>query len=186
MTNTALSIQNELVELPDALQSSPPPTLSVQARQSFQEGITHLQSGEAAQAVAALSRCIEHAPDFTDAHVFLGMAHALTYNIYPAIDQLETAARLDEHSFAAHFLMAQLSFKLRTPQKGYDAAKRALHCVKTIEQRKMLTELLREERQREHNGIARPWFNKPFSLPVLLLFGSALAALIIAVVTHIH
>src|SRR5438552_11112315 len=186
MTNTALSIQEELVELPDALQSSPPPALSVQARESFREGITHLQSGEAAQAVAALSRCIEHAPDFTDAHVFLGMAQALTHNIYPAIDQLETAARLDEHSFAAHYLMAQLSFKLRTPKKGYAAAKLALPCVRTIEQRKMLTQLLSEERKREHHGIARPWFNKPFSLPVLLLFGSALAALILAVITHIH
>src|SRR5438552_7409175 len=181
MTNTALSIQEELVELPDALQSSPPPALSVQARESFREGITHLQSGEAAQAVAALSRCIEHAPDFNDAHVFLGMAQALTYNIYPAIDQLETAARLDEHSFAAHFLMAQLSFKLRTPQKGYDAAKCALKCVRTLEQRKMLTQLLREERERERNGIRRPWFNKPFSIPALLLFGSGFAALVIAV-----
>src|SRR5438034_7982127 len=186
MTNTALSIQEELVELPDALQSSPPLTLSVQARQSFQEGITHLQSGEAAQAVAALSRCIEHAPDFTDGHVFLGMAHALTYNIYPAIDQLEAAAKLDEHSFAAHFLMAQLSFKLRTPQKGYDAARRALPCVRTIEQRKMLTQLLSEERKREHTGIARPLLNKPFSLPVLLLVGSAVAAFIVAVIIHVH
>src|SRR6266516_1925330 len=113
MTNTALSIQNELVELPDALQSCPPPTLSVQARQSFQEGITHLQSGEAAQAVSALSRCIEHAPDFTYAHVFLGMSQALTYNIYPAIDPPETPARHDEHPYAAHFLMDKLRLKLR-------------------------------------------------------------------------
>src|SRR5438552_4753848 len=153
MANTALSTREKLIELPDALQSDPPPALSVQARQSFQEGITHLQSGEAAEAVAALSRCIECAPDFTDAHVFLGMAHALTYNIYPAMDQLETAARLDENSFAAHFMMAQLSFKLRTPQKGYEAAKRALQCVRTIEQRRMLTQLLSEERKREQNGI---------------------------------
>src|SRR2546430_16565292 len=80
MRNTALSTQ-KLIDLPDALQSGPPPALSVQARKSFQEGITQLQSGEAEQAVAALSQCVEYAPDFVDAHVFLGMAHALTYNI---------------------------------------------------------------------------------------------------------
>lgn len=184
MTNTSLSTQMEIAEFPLALRSAPPRALSVQARQHFQEGILRLQSGEAAEAVAALSRSIEHAPEFTDAHVFLGIAQALTYNIYPAITHLETAARLDQDSFAAHFTMAQLSFKLRTPQKGYVAAKRALACASTIEQRKMLTQLLREERQREHNGIARPSFNKPFSLPVLLLFGSALAAIILAVITH--
>src|SRR5437870_11877247 len=121
MKNNAPSIEEEHVELPVALQSAPPPTLSIQARQSFREGIVCLQSGEAAQAVAALSRCIEHAPDFTDAHVFLGIAHALTYNIYPAIDHLEAAAKLDQNSFAAHFTMAQLNFKLRIPQKGYEA-----------------------------------------------------------------
>ena len=186
MTNTALSIQDQFVELPAALRSASPPVLSVQARQCFQEGMACLQSGDAAAAVAALSRSIEHAPDYTDAHVFLGLAHALSYDLYPAMDQLEAAAKLDRDSFAAHYLMAQLSFKLRTPQRGYDAAKRALQCVQTLDQRKMLTQLLREERERERNGIRRPWFNKPFGIPMLLLFGSGFAALVIAVITHIH
>src|SRR5438876_12144741 len=150
MTNSAVSTHEELVEFPVALRSAPPALLSVQARQCFREGIVCLQSGEAAQAVAAFSRSLEHAPEFTDAHVFLGIAHALTYNIYPAIDHLETAAKLDQDSFAAHFTLAQLSFKLRTPEKGYEAAKRALKCVTTIEQRKMLAQLLREEKQREN------------------------------------
>ena len=186
MKNKSLSTQGQLGEFPEALQSALPGALSVQARQNFREGIACLQSGEAAEAVAALSRCVEHAPDFTDGHVFLGIAHALTYNIYPAIDQLETAARLDEDSFAAHFVMAQLSFKLRTPRTGYDAAKRALKCVTTLEQRKMLAQLLREERERERNGLSRPWFNKPFGARALLLFGGALVAAIIAVIVHIH
>jgi hypothetical protein len=184
--NSTPSLEQDLVDLPVALQASPPHALPVHASQSFKEGITCLQSGDAAQAVVALSRCVEQAPDFTDGHVFLGLAHALSYDIYPAIDQLETAAKLDERSFTAHFMMAQLSFKLRIPQKGYDAAKRALHCVATLEQRKMLTQLLREETVRERGGIARPCFNKPFSLLVFVLFGSALGALIIAVMTHIR
>ena len=102
------------------------------------------------------------------------------------MDQLEAAAKLDRDSFAAHYLVAQLSFRLRTPQRGYDAAKRALQCVQTLDQRKMLTQLLREERERERNGIRRPWFNKPFGIPMLLLFGSGFAALVITVITHIH
>ena len=88
MTNTALSIQDQFVETPAALRSASPTVLSVQARQCFQEGMACLQSGDAAAAVAALSRSIEHAPDYTDAHVFLGLAHALSYDIYPAMDQL--------------------------------------------------------------------------------------------------
>jgi len=95
----------------------------------------------------------EIAPTFGEAHIFLGLANALTNNIYPAIDHLELAAKLQPDSFAAHYTLAQLNFKLRIPQKGYAASEDALRCVSTLEQRKMLTQLLKEERARERNGL---------------------------------
>ena len=55
-----------------------------------------------------------------------------------------------------------------------------MRCVDTLEQRKMLTQLLKEERARERNGIARPWFNTPFSKTGLFLAGGGLAAAITA------
>ena len=186
MTNSTASQKSDIVEFPVALQSAPPPAVSIKAREYFKEGITHLQSGEAAEAVVALSQSIEHAPAFPQAHVFLGIAHALSSNIYPAIDHLEEAAKLDPDSFAAHFTLAQLNFKLRIPKPGYEAAQRALKCVQTLEQRKMLTQLLKEERQREGNGIARPSYTKPFSARMLFLAGSALAAAILFVMAHMR
>ena len=60
---------------------------------------------------------------------------------------------LEQDSFAAHFTLAQLNFKLRIPQKGYEAAEHARRCVSTVEQRKMLTELLKEERARNGTGL---------------------------------
>jgi tetratricopeptide (TPR) repeat protein len=160
MPNVSPFARDQFVDIPLALQSNRPHALSPQARLSFQEGIVCLQSGDAATAVAALSRSVELAPEFTDARVFLGVAYSLTSEIYPAIDELETAAKLDNDSFAAHFTLAKLCFKLRIPQKGNEAATEALRCVRTIEQRKMLTQLLMEERARTRNGISRPWFNK--------------------------
>ena len=136
--------------------------------------------------MAAFSRCVRCAAGFADAHVFLGIAHALTNNIYPAIDHLEEAARLEQNSFAAHYAMAQLHFKLRIPQIGYEAAERAMRCVRTLEQRKMLAQLLREEKARERNGIARPWFHKPFSPRVLFLAASSAAAMVVAFMAHMH
>src|SRR3990172_3811882 len=108
-------VQNELVLFPGALLNSPTHSLPARAMQSFHEGLESLQSGEAATAVAALSRCLEHAPDFTPAHIFVGIAHALTSNIYPAMDHLETATQLEPDNFAAQFTLAQLHFKLRVP-----------------------------------------------------------------------
>jgi len=186
MTNVEPLNRNELMELPAALRSARPHFLSLQARQSFQEGIVCLQSGDAAAAVAALSRSIEHAPDYTDAHVFLGVALSLTSDIYPALDHLETAAKLDTDSFGAHFTLAKLNFKLRIVQRGNEAASDALRCVRTIEQRKMLTQLLTEERARMRNGIARPSFDKPFGVPVLLVAGVAMLAAIVTAIAYMH
>jgi len=188
MSNSMIpsSQQPDLVQFPVAPQVRNMRALPAQAKHHFQEGIVRLQSGDAAGAVAAFSQSLEHAPEFSEGHVFLGIAHSLTYNIYPAIDHLEEAGRLDPDSFAAHYTLAQLNFKLRTPQKGYEEAKHALRCVQTLEQRKLLTQLLKEERERERNGIARPSFTKTFSTRALVFAGSALAATIIFVMAHMR
>src|SRR5204862_518626 len=143
-----------------ALQSGSAGAVSAPARQEFQAGMARLQKGDAAGAVAAFSRSLEHAPDFPEGHIFLGIAHSLTYNIYPAFDHLEEAGRLAPDSFAAHYTLAQLNFILRIPQKGFEEAQLALQCVETLEQRKLLTQLLKEERERGRNGIERPTFSK--------------------------
>ena len=173
-------------ETPGTLLFVAPQALAPKAHRSFQQGMAHLQSGDAALAVTALSETIEHAPGFTAGHVFLGIAHALTSNIYPALDHLEIATKLEPDNFAAHYTLAQLNFKLRIPQRGYEEAELALHCQMNLEQRKLLNQLLREERARERNGIARPWFNKPFSRPMLLLAGSGMVAAAIAALMHMH
>jgi hypothetical protein len=165
-----------------------PPVLDFpgEAVELFRQGVELLQTGDAAAALAALSRSTDIAPTFGEAHVFLGLANALVCNIYPAIDHLELATRLQPNSFAAHYTLAQLNFKLRIPQKGYAAAQQALRCLSTLEQRKMLTELLKEERRRERNGIARPWYNTPFSEPGLFLAGGGLAAAIVALLVYVR
>jgi tetratricopeptide (TPR) repeat protein len=180
------TVLDEITQFPGGLQSSQSRALSAKALQNFHEGLECIQSGEAAAAVAALSQSLEQAPGFAPGHVFLGIAHALTNNIYPAIDHLEMATRLEPDSFAAHFTLAQLNFKLRIPQKGYEAAEGARRCINTLEQRKMLTNLLKEERAHARNGFARPCFNKPFSVPALVAGGGALLAAMIAIAVHMR
>ena len=177
---------HDRTQTPGTLQFVAPQALSPKAHKSFQRGMAHLQCGDAGLAVAALSETIEHAPGFTAGHVFLGIAHALTSSIYPALDHLEIATRLEPDNFAVHYTLAQLNFKLRIPQRGYEEAKLAMQCQMNLEQRKLLNQLLREERARERNGIARPWFNKPFSRPMLFLAGSGMVAAAIAALMHMH
>jgi len=166
--------------------NTPSRAISAAAQGELHEGLIHLQSGDAAQAVGALSRCVELAPEFGEARIFLGIAHALNHSIYPALDHLEEATRLQPDSFAAHYTLAQLNFKLRIPRTGYEAAEQARQCATTLEQRRLLTHLLREERARGRNGIARPWFNKAMPARFLFLAASLIAAAGVAFVAHLR
>jgi tetratricopeptide (TPR) repeat protein len=180
--------------LPVTTQTGPPGVLafpeatqlSADGLRFFRDGLALMENGQPRAAGAAFSRAIESSPAFADAHICLGAAHAMASSIYPAFDHLERAVELEPQSFTAHFLLAQLNFKLRIPQKGYQQAEQALRCAASREQRKMVGRLLQQERQREHNGIARPWFNKPFRTSVLLLAGSGIAAALVALIVHLQ
>ncbi len=185
MTNHAMVLQQDLVEN-TRVSSRVAPAVPPEAMALFHEGLEHFQAGDPGAALSAFSRSVLRAPEFVEAHVFLGLANALTSKIYPALDHLETATQLQPDSFAAHFTLAQLNFKLRIPQKGYESAREALRCATTLEQRGMLTQLLKEERARERNGIARPWFNKSFSKPVLAMAGSGLAVALLTLLLHVR
>jgi tetratricopeptide (TPR) repeat protein len=184
MTNVVTMPGKSLESMGALLQ--PQQALPVELMPDLQDGLEKLQMGNAAEAVVALSRVVEQAPLCSEPRVCLGLAHALTHNIYPAIDELEKAGELAPDNFAAHYTLAQLNFKLRIPKKGYEAAERALACVQTLEQRKMLTQLLREERAREREGIARPTFDKLYSKPILFLAGGGVAAAVAALLIYIR
>src|SRR5215813_13915268 len=115
MTDQALFFQKQSSEMEVALQLPSHLALSNEAVQTFKQGLAKLQIAEPAEAVELLTRTVELAPHFPEARTCLGLAYALTYNIYPAIDQLEIAGQLDPQNFAAHYTLAKLNFKLRIP-----------------------------------------------------------------------
>jgi tetratricopeptide (TPR) repeat protein len=160
MATNAILMNEQSVPL--AIERVGKPHLPIQAEQHFRAGVEQLGIGEPEQALAAFEHALEQAPRFANAHIGMGIAHALCSNVYPAIDHLQQATELEPASFHAHFKLSQLYFKLRVPEKGYAEAKLALRCTRELSERQLLAQLLREERAREHNGIARPRWNRPF------------------------
>jgi Tfp pilus assembly protein PilF len=160
--------------------------LSVQALQHVREGLEQLSLGEPAAAVVALTSALEYAPNLPDVHVALGVAYAMTSRIYPAIDHLTHATELEPQNFHAPFKLAQLYFKLRVPAKGYESSRRALDCAGTLDERRLIAELLRQERERERDGIARPWFHKTFSRSALWLAATGTATVLFALMLHMR
>jgi tetratricopeptide (TPR) repeat protein len=156
-----------------------PPLLPAKAERCFREGIEQLGLGEPEQARIAFELALEQAPGFADAHVGMGIAHALCSDVYRAIDHLQAAIELAPASFYAHFKLSQLYFKLRVPGKGYAEAKLALRSAAEWDERRLLAQLLREERARERDGIGRPWWNRPFGASALVA-GATTAILAVA------
>lgn len=160
--------------------------LSGEGLEYFRVGLGFLESGRPGEAIAAFSQVVECCPGCVDAHICLGVAYAMTSCIYPALDHLELAAKLQPANFLAHYLLSQLNFDLRIPQKGYEQAERALRHAASREDRNMVARLLHRERERERNGIARPWFIKPFGASAIFLAGGGLAAALAAIIIHLR
>ncbi len=160
--------------------------LSAAARGWFEEGLECLGRGEAGEAVKWFEKTLAANPDFADSHVGLGIAYACEHRIYPALDHLERATELEPDNFHAHLKLGQLYFKLRVPQKGYEEMSRALRCVVSLAERKLVAQLLREERQRERNDVRRPWWFKPFSLRTLFLGFLAVVTLFVMLSRLLH
>ncbi len=150
----------------------------VQARSSFNEGLELLDDGEPRLAACSLEKALQIAPYYADAHIAVGMAYAMDSRIYPAMDHLEKAAEIEPDNFFAHFKLGQLCFKLRIPGKGYAALAKALDCATTRDEKRLVGQLLKEERQREHSGVARPTWNRPFSKSgIYIAFAMGVAAI---------
>ncbi len=160
--------------------------LSGEGLQFFREGLGFLESGRPGQAVSAFSQVVECCPGCVDAHICLGVAYAMTSCIYPALDHLELGAKLQPANFLIHYLLSQLNFNLRIPQKGYQHAERALQYANSREDRTMVARLLHRERERERNGIARPWFIKPFSTSAVFLAGGGLIVALAAILIQLR
>ena len=160
--------------------------LGMEALNSFREGMELLGLGEPREAISRLENAVACAPDYSNAYIGLGMAYAMDSRVYPALDSFERAAKLDPRNFYAHFKLAQFHFKLRIPQKGYEEAARALRCATTPEERRLLAQILKEERQREAGGVRRPTWSKPFSRTWVRVGFALLLAACVILVLHVR
>jgi tetratricopeptide (TPR) repeat protein len=147
--------------------------LPMEISRRFSEGLELMNHGEPAAAAAYFEQIVEMRPEFADAHIGLGIAYAVIGNIYPAMDHLEEATSLEPNNFFAHFKLGQLMFKLHVPAKGYEEMQKALDCATSIDERKLVGQLIHEQKQREEKGLARPTWNRPFSSKTLLLVGAS-------------
>jgi Flp pilus assembly protein TadD len=160
----------------------PRPMVPAEVSAAFSQGLERINLGDASGAAACFEQIVERNPDYADAHVGLGIAYAIHGRVYPALDHLQEATSLEPHNFFAHFKLGQLYFKLHVTKKGYEEMRKALDCATSNEERKLVGQLIHQERQYEKKRLNRPTFDRPFSgrtkwllaasvvVPVLVMF----------------
>jgi Flp pilus assembly protein TadD len=157
----------------EVVTGAPAQIVPAAAPTTFAEGLELINRGDASAAAACFEQIVAVIPDYADAHIGLGIAYAVKGRIYPALDHLEEAARLEPHNFFAHFKLGQLYFKLHVPQKGYDEMRKALDCATSAGERKLVGQLIHEEKQHEKKSLARPTWNRSFSRRTMWLLGAS-------------
>lgn len=156
--------------------------LSAEVSDIFSQALDLLNLGEAKLAACDLERVVAAYPDYADARIALGIAYAMTSRIYPALDNLKKATELEKNNFFAHFKLAHLYFKLRVPKEGYQAISQAWQCAETIQEKRLVAQLLKEERQRERGEIQRPdWGTHSSMIAFWLAVAMGILAVILAV-----
>ncbi|MGH9453613.1 MAG: hypothetical protein ACRD2O_06540 [Terriglobia bacterium] len=176
-----------LMPVPESALGRRHPALPASVAADFSKGLDFIGLGEPRQAAIHLERVLQMAPDFADGYVALGIAYAVDSRVYSALDHLERAVEIEPGNFFAHFKLGQLHFKLRVPKAGYEEMTRALDCATSLQERKLVAQLLREERQREHQGIGRPTWNRPFSKSGIYIAAAlGIASLVLLLFLRLH
>ncbi len=167
----AALIRNEPLE--EAVAAAPRSMVPAEISTAFAEGLELINCGDASAAAACFEQIVERVPDYADAHVGLGIAYAVRGRVYPALDHLEKATNLETDNFFAHFKLGQLYFKLHVPKKGYEEMREALDCATSMAERKLVGQLIHEQKKREQKGLARPTWNRSFSRRSMWLLGAS-------------
>ncbi len=126
----------------------------------LRRGMEAVEYGRIEEAVGMLRQASEIEPDSHDVFLVLGIALIRAVEMSEAIAALETAITLDPKSFYAHFRLAEAYLRVGVPTRGKEYLDQAMQLSESVEQRKMVRELLALDAKRGARRIWRPDFTK--------------------------
>jgi type IV pilus biogenesis/stability protein PilW len=92
-------------------------------------GLVYLELGQYDEAMQALTRATEVAPDYPKSYQFIGRIHLAQGNYGSALDYMGNAARLDPNDAETFMLLGEVYLKLNKPEEAAQAYGRAAALV---------------------------------------------------------
>ncbi len=120
-----------------------------------------------AEFIAELRQACSQNPDNVDLHTVLGIAYAMNYEVYHAMDALEAARRIAPENFLAQFKYAELYYRLRATVKAEVETTKALELAGTHWQLALARRQLAEIRRLRREGAQKPEWTKSLRVPAV-------------------
>jgi hypothetical protein len=91
---------------------------------------------------------------------FLGMAHAMNYDVYQSMDALEAACKIAPQNFFAQLKYSELFFRLRLMDRAEEETSRALALANSGAEITVVRRQLSEIRRLKRKGVERTAWTK--------------------------
>lgn len=120
-----------------------------------------------AEFIASLTDACAKNPDNADLRTCLGIAYAMNYQVYPSMDALEEARRIEPQNFFAQLKYSELFFRLRIIERAEQETLAALNLAGNNWEMSLARKQLSEVRQLKHKGMTRPHWTKSLKAPAI-------------------
>jgi len=113
-----------------------------------------------AEFIASLREACTKNPHNADLRTCLGIAYAMNYEVYPSMDALEEARRIEPDNFFAQLKYSELLFRLRVIDRAEEETLTALNLAGNNWEMSLARKQLSEIRRLKHKGMTRPRWTK--------------------------
>jgi tetratricopeptide (TPR) repeat protein len=125
--------------------------------------------GELLAHIARLEQaCLEN-PRSADLRTSLGVAYAVNYDVYKAMDALAAATSIDPSHFWGQLKYAELHYRLRALPRAEDETLKAVQLARNPWELSCARKQLQEIRNLLHQSTRNVTWNKPLAMPALVL-----------------
>jgi hypothetical protein len=138
-----------------------------------------VQAGELQAYIGYLKKACLQNPESADLRTWLGMAHAVNYDVPASMAALESAVSIDPTHFWAQLKYAELHYRLRALIRAEEETLKAVDLAQNAWQLAAARKQLQEIRKLNPPGTGNVTRDTPRMIPALVLSAMALAALVV-------
>ena len=125
--------------------------------------------GELSAYIQQLEQACLDNPRSADLRTYLGMAHAVNYDVDKSMNALEEARSVDPDNFWAQLKYAELQYRLRVLNRAEEETRRAAELATTPLQLAIARKQMQDIRTLKHSCVRNVEWTKPLTVPTLVL-----------------